>query len=264
MTTISLTTDFGLQDWFVGTMKGVIQRIAPGATVIDISHGIRQGDIRQGAFMISQALPWFPSDAVHVGVVDPGVGSSRRAVVIETDGPVLVGPDNGLFIPALRTLTVRGVWSIANREWISPEVSSTFHGRDIFAPAAARIAGGAHPSEAGPELTGLQSLELPEPERHGKAVIARVLHVDHFGNLITSMDTRLFPAESLNELEPELPWGTEKRPEYAGIKSCYHDIPDGQFGLIAGSTGFWELAMNCRSLAGFCRQDPDQPLPFRP
>lgn len=240
MKTVSLTTDFGHEDWFVGTMKGIIYRWAPGTPVCDICHEIPPGDVRTGAFVLGQSCRWFPGACVHVGVVDPGVGSSRRPVIISTDGPDFVGPDNGLFSIAIQNWNVTGIHRIENPSWMNAEVSHTFHGRDIFAPAAACLASGRRPGEAGPEITDLRKLSLPEPRISGNTLTGEILYVDRFGNLITNIPTGSdFSAADITSFRV-----CSLENKFAGIRTCYADIPIGQAALIAGSSGFWEFACN--------------------
>ncbi|HET6214685.1 MAG TPA: SAM-dependent chlorinase/fluorinase [Micromonosporaceae bacterium] len=182
---ISLTTDYGLSDGFVASCRGVIARIAPSARVIDITHLVAPGDVARGAAVLAQTVPHLPV-AVHVGIVDPGVGSARRAVAIETPNGALVGPDNGLLAWAMDTLggPVRAV-ELVNPAWFGPTISHTFHGRDVFAPAAARLAFGVPIGDAGPAIDPGSLVRLPDPVlmRGDRWVEAEVLTVDRFGNV---------------------------------------------------------------------------------
>jgi S-adenosyl-L-methionine hydrolase (adenosine-forming) len=183
---VTFLSDFGLQDDFVGTCHGVIKRIAPEAQVIDITHGIEPQAVLQGALVLAKTLPYIP-EGVHLAVVDPGVGSDRRGLALrDTSGRMYVGPDNGLLVPAAERLGgVAGAWELTNPEYMLQPVSRTFHGRDVFAPAAAHLAGGLDPSELGPavEPGSLVRLELPEPEVGEAMIRATVLYVDRFGNV---------------------------------------------------------------------------------
>ena len=183
---ITILSDFGLADDFVGTCHGVIKRIAPEADVIDITHGIEPQSVLQGALVLASTLPYMP-EGVHLAVVDPEVGSPRRALVLQTgDGRLLVGPDNGLLVPAAeRVGGVATAFEITNREYALEPVSATFHGRDIFAPACAHLANGLDPAQLGPGLDadGLVRLELPQPEIGQRRIRARCLYVDRFGNI---------------------------------------------------------------------------------
>ena len=137
MALITLTTDFGLSDHYVAAMKGVILRINPGASIVDVTHLVSAGNIREGAFTIASTISYFPGNAIHVGVVDPGVGGERRALLVETTSGFLIGPDNGIFSLALEEMEIKRTIELTNRRFFLPELSQTFHGRDIFAPVAA-------------------------------------------------------------------------------------------------------------------------------
>lgn len=183
---VSFTTDYGLADGFVAACHGVIATLAPPVRVIDVTHQVPPGDVRHGAALLAQTLPYLPP-AVHVAVVDPGVGTPRRGVALQTGGgPVLVGPDNGLLPWAADALggTTAAV-ELTDPEWFVHPVSRTFHGRDIFAPVAARLAAGAALAGAGPAVPAGELVRLPEPVVRGGAgwLEAEVLTVDRFGNV---------------------------------------------------------------------------------
>ncbi|MEU0552787.1 SAM-dependent chlorinase/fluorinase [Dactylosporangium sp. NPDC006015] len=181
---ISFTTDYGLEDGFVAACHGVIARLAPAARVIDVTHLVPPGDIGRGAHVLAQTVPSLPR-GVHLAVVDPGVGTARRPIAIEAaDGGFLVGPDNGLLIPAAEALGgIRRAVHLTNAAWFAPDVSRTFHGRDVFAPVAARLAAGADLSLAGSATAALVRLPPPFLEVTPSGVVASVLTVDRFGNL---------------------------------------------------------------------------------
>ncbi|HEU4422215.1 MAG TPA: SAM-dependent chlorinase/fluorinase [Pilimelia sp.] len=182
---ISLTTDYGLSDSFAASCHGVIARLAPEVRVIDVTHLVKPGDVARGAAVLAQAVPHLPL-AVHVGVVDPGVGTARRGIVIQAARGVLVGPDNGLLPWAADALGgVTGAVELTNRDWFAADVSRTFHGRDIFAPAAARIAAGADPADAGPAIDPDGLVRLPDPVvAMGDGWLeAEVTTIDRFGNV---------------------------------------------------------------------------------
>ena len=184
---ITLTTDFGLVDPWVGIMKGVIATRAPGAQVVDISHGVPPQDVLAGALVLRHAAPWFPRGTIHVAVVDPGVGSARRALCVETDAALLIGPDNGLLSLAAPPAAVRRIVELADDRFLLTPRSGTFHGRDVFAPVAAALATGIDPGALGPTCDDLVRLTVPEPVRHGATVQAQVIYADHFGNLVTNV-----------------------------------------------------------------------------
>jgi len=187
---ITLTTDFGRQDGYVGAMQGVILNICPTATIVHLSHSIPPQDINAAAFILYQIFQYYPAHTVHCVVVDPGVGSKRRAVAVRTDHGTFVGPDNGVFSLALRAegVNVLEAVTLTNPDYQLSGVSATFHGRDIFAPAAAFLARGTEPDRLGPaaiNLVQIDHLRLPEPGQPVEA--AHIIHVDHFGNLILNI-----------------------------------------------------------------------------
>ena len=183
---ITLTTDFGVRDPFVGVMKGVILGICPDARLVDLTHEIDRQDVRGAQLALESAVGFFPPGTVHLAVVDPGVGSARRPLALESGGRRFVGPDNGLFTFALADPGWTAVTLEAPRFRL-PEVSRTFHGRDVFAPAAAHLARGVGLAELGPPARDLVCQPLPVARREGARLLGEVLAVDRFGNLITSI-----------------------------------------------------------------------------
>ncbi len=186
---ITLTTDFGTSDFFVGAMKGVILSDRPDARIVDITHEVPPQDIQAGAFTLLAAYQSFPLGTIHVAVVDPGVGSNRLPIVLTAGGFFFVGPDNGIFSYVCeRELGWRG-FQITNEKFFRQPVSSTFHGRDVFAPVAAALSKGQGPEAFGPEVRGLVRLKSLEPEqlRNGK-LKARIIHIDRFGNCVTNLE----------------------------------------------------------------------------
>ena len=187
---VTFLTDFGLQDDFVGTCHGVIKRIAPEAEILDITHGVRPGAVLQGALVLANALPYMPP-GVHLAVVDPGVGGTRRPLALQDgEGRFHVGPDNGLLLPAADQFGgVVAVHELANPDYSLQPVSRTFHGRDLFAPAAAHLAQGVALQELGPPLDPgeLVRLDLPEPEIGHTRIRATVLGIDRFGNVALNL-----------------------------------------------------------------------------
>jgi S-adenosylmethionine hydrolase len=234
MALVTLTTDFGTADGYVGAMKGVIARLAPGTRVVDISHDVPPHDVAAAAFVLFQAAPHFPPGTIHVAVVDPGVGSKRRGVVLDDGRMRFVGPDNGIF--SLVCPAVRSGHEITAPTFRAPLVAPTFHGRDIFAPAAARLAAGAFPVEAGPRvlLEGSLGARPLLMSRGGRQVTGHVVHVDRFGNLITNI-----PADAL-------PRGAHVRigtVEIPVISLIYADVPTGELVAYVGSCDTLEVAV---------------------
>lgn len=182
---ISLTTDYGTFDGFVAACHGSIARIAPDVRVIDVTHHVPPADVTRGAYVLAQTAPYLP-ESVHCAVVDPGVGTDRRGIAVATPGGILVGPDNGLLVPAAEALGgIDTVVQLSNKDWFLGDMSRTFHGRDLFAPAAARIALGAELAEAGPPVDADTLVRLPAPvvTLGDDYVEAEVLTVDRFGNV---------------------------------------------------------------------------------
>ncbi|MCS6953426.1 MAG: SAM-dependent chlorinase/fluorinase [Bryobacterales bacterium] len=241
---ITLTTDFGSKDHFVGTMKGVILGICPQAAIVDISHEITPFEIAEAGFVIAQAYRYFPKQTVHVVVVDPGVGTSRRPILAEAAGQYFIAPDNGVLsmIYARETHKVRVI--TAEKLFLRP-VSQTFHGRDVFAPVAAHLARGARPAKLGKLIRDYLRSDFDRPTRTGKRYwTGRILKIDRFGNLITN-----FPAAEFSVLERR-PFELTVGPH--SVRRLVHSYAEGGYGelvLIAGSTGFLEIATNQASAA---------------
>jgi S-adenosyl-L-methionine hydrolase (adenosine-forming) len=193
---VTFLSDFGLQDDFVGTCHGVIKRIAPEAQIIDVTHGIPPQQVLQGALVLASTLPYMPV-GVHLAVVDPGVGSSRRPLALrDRDGRYFVGPDNGLLVPAADLAGIETAHELANPEYALDTISRTFHGRDLFSPAAAHLARGVPVDELGPPLApdALVRLDIPQPEIGANRIAGTVLYVDAFGNVALNV-TREHVAE---------------------------------------------------------------------
>ena len=236
---VTLTSDFGVRDGYVGAMKGVMLGIAPGLTLVDIAHDMPPHSISQGALALQAAAPHFPLGTVHLAVVDPGVGTARRAIVITAGGHAFVGPDNGLMLPAAEVLGgVTSCHEITGHRFLPEQRSATFHGRDVFAPTAAAIACGALTlDELGAEVEPRAS-SLAEPTLLGDGgVVASVVAVDRFGNLVTNVtETYLYNLGSRPRLE--LPDGTSLQ-----IRRTYGDVAVGDVLALVGSSGALEVAV---------------------
>ncbi len=253
---ITLTTDFGLSDHYVAAMKGVILGICPLSTVIDISHAVAPYSIPQGAYLISQAWQSFPVGTVHVVVVDPGVGSARRAIVAEVDGHRFVAPDNGVLSLVLAAGYRAKIRRISAVKFFRQPVSQTFHGRDIFAPVAAHIAGGLPLSQLGPAIKDPVLLPLGLPVQTGaKSWEGTVLHIDRFGNVVTGFPVAQWP--SLAKTPFRLQLGKTKLSLTA---SSYAAMEPGKSYVIAGSSGYWELSGNQRDTAKLLAARPGDKL----
>ncbi len=227
---ITLTTDFGTRDGYVGAMKGVILARAPGVTCVDLTHDIPAQDVAAAAFAIAQAAPYFPTGTIHVVVVDPGVGGERRGVVIDGGSQWFIGPDNGVFSVACPA--PRGAWEIRSPRFLRERVSATFHGRDVFAAAAAVLAVGAQASAVGPpvELAGVLPGGPP----------GRVVHVDLFGNLITDLRVGSEAAADAHVHVGQLA---------LPIRRTYADVAPGAPVAYVGSAGTIEIAVRDGSAA---------------
>jgi S-adenosyl-L-methionine hydrolase (adenosine-forming) len=259
--TIALLTDFGAGDVFVGAMKGVIAQIAPGARLIDLTHDIPPGDVRAGALRLWQARPYMPAHTVYLAVVDPGVGTSRRALAVSTEGFACVGPDNGLFTYMLGRSGGAHAVEIRSQASRAAAASVTFHGRDIFAPAAARLAAGSALTDLGAEATGLTHIPYPRLElvggagKHVAGVRGEVLFSDHFGNIITSIGVLGYAREEL-VLQPWVPNCSPAVLPAAGLRArlqngpdipfarTYEDVADGLPLAYVGSDGLLEIGVN--------------------
>jgi S-adenosyl-L-methionine hydrolase (adenosine-forming) len=236
---ITLLTDFGIQDPFVAEMKGVILSICPDATLVDISHDIGKFNIRMGAFVLASATRYFPSGAIHIAVVDPGVGSSRRPILVETKRSLYVGPDNGLLIPAAAREGIRHVYVLTNRSLMKESISATFHGRDVFAPVAAHLALGIAPKETGAEIMDYAQLSFSEPKFDRRSVICEVSHIDGFGNVVTNIPEGLLRRL---DLSGKLLISLRRRRLNARFVSSYSELRDKELGVLVGSHGFVEMA----------------------
>jgi len=241
MSIITLTSDFGAADWFVGAMKGVILGIAPTAVIVDISHGIASGDVRAGAFALAASCRFFPRRAIHVAIVDPGVGSRRGAIAVHTADYVFVGPDNGVLSLALRGEAIKSIHRLENQRLFLKPVSRTFHGRDIFAPVAAHLSQGTPCEELGPARRDFQKLDWPRPGKHQGGWRGEVVFIDHFGNAITNIRNEWL----------DLP---EASISFRGKTLCplgpfYQSVAAGRPLAVPGSSGFLEIAINGGSAA---------------
>jgi S-adenosyl-L-methionine hydrolase (adenosine-forming) len=252
---ITFLTDFGLQDDFVGTCQGVIATIAPDARVIDVTHGIRPGHVLQGALVLANSLPYMPA-GIHLAVVDPGVGSGRRALALrDRSGRLHVGPDNGLLLPSVaRFGGVAEAHELANAEYSLQPVSRTFHGRDLFAPAAAHLAAGVALEKLGPPVDPeeLVRVETPEPEVGQNRIRTVALAVDRFGNVALNLRREhLEHAELAPGTRIELNSSGERF--YAVFARTFADTPRGSLILYEDSYGNLALAVSRGSAAQLLR-----------
>ncbi len=252
---ITLLTDFGTADAFVGIMKGVILGVCPQVRFVDLSHAIPAQQILPAALLLRSAVRFFPAGTVHLAVVDPGVGRARRPIVIETARGCLVGPDNGVLSMAAVALGGGQAWLIENQEFLLQPVSQTFHGRDIFAPVAAHLACGVDPQALGPRIDSIVELAVPAPQRTAAQIAGEVISVDHFGNLITNIDASAlatFPDRGVS-----VSIGTKR---VAGPVAAYADVAAGTALAIVGSWGMLEIAVRNGNAAKTLAAGPGTPV----
>jgi hypothetical protein len=249
---VTLLTDFGTRDPFVGVMKGVILGICPDVRLVDLTHDVAPQDVLEAALVLESSARFFPGGTVHLAVVDPGVGSRRRALAISAAGQRFVGPDNGLFSAALGEPGWMAV-SLENPEYRLAEVSQTFHGRDIFAPAAAHLASGIALERFGPPVTDPMRLRFPDCRLENGVWIGEVIGADRFGNLVTSVTARRLGA-------PGAGWVVELDGRILGrLVSCYADGSEGEPTAIIGSSGRVEIFVrnaNAQAVLGARRGTP--------
>jgi hypothetical protein len=251
MRIITLLTDFGVESTYPAQMKGVILERCPTAVLVDMSHGVPRHDVRTAAFMLASAAPAFPQGTVHVAVVDPQVGSQRRVLAAEGGGRLYLAPDNGLL-----TLVAQGqflfgvshpparVVAVENRSFFRQHVSSTFHGRDIFAPLAAAMAGGVPIDDLGPEVEAIERFQLPLPDVREGGLRGEVLYVDPFGNLVTNIAGKVFDTLDVSAVQVRVGGAVVR-----GLSRAYSDVPAGVLLAYVGSAGLLEVAVNRQSAA---------------
>lgn len=258
---ITLLTDFGLQDYYVGAMKGVLLRHAPGAVLVDLTHQIPAQDTAAGAFILDHAAREFPRGSVHVAVVDPGVGTVRRPLAARAAGRFFVAPDNGLLHFIMRDCDCE-VRAIENAALRAPCVSTTFHGRDLFAPAAAHLAAGFPFRQVGPVVPDPVELSVPRAASSaGGEIEGEIIYVDHFGNLVTNVT-----ADMLGPPGTRFLIGLAHGRELIGPSRTYGDVPRETAVALIGSADLLEIAVrdgNARSSLGLDRHDPVRLLPLQ-
>ena len=258
---ITLTTDFGINDPFVGIMKGVILNIAPNAEIVDITHSIEPQNIHQAALILNATYPWFPRKTVHVVIVDPGVGGNnptekkasktggpgpviRRAMLVKSKYQTFIGPDNGVLTSALYPDS--RAYEITNKKYFLNKVSNTFHGRDVFAPCAGWIASGIAHAKMGPRVLKPVCLDFPQPQLKGTTLQGEVIHIDHFGNLTTNISDELIRETFPTSATMTLQIGRRRINE---LVTGYYQVKVGQPGAIINSWNQLEI---------FCREDNAQ------
>ena len=246
MSIISLLSDFGHKDPYVAEMKAVILSINPQARIVDITHEIEKFNIRMGAYVLASAAPYFPPNTIHVAVVDPGVGTKRRPIIAETRRSFYVGPDNGLLMLAAHKEHIKKVYTIDNPKYMLSEVSKTFHGRDIFAPAAAHLTEGIKPSDFGPAIQDYILPELAKPHARNGELLGEVLHIDDFGNIVSNISAEDLESTGFHEGASFL---VRLGGKTLNIRFCsaYGEVPSGTPLALIGSSNFLEVAVNQES-----------------
>lgn len=234
MSIITLTTDFGNDDPFDGVMKGVILNISPNVRIVDLTHNISPQDIYQANFLLSACYEYFPKGTIHICVVDPGVGSYRKPVLIETKNYLFIGPDNGLFTSILEKEEVLTVVELNEKKYWLPNISQTFHGRDIFAPVAAHLANGISVKDLGKEIKSkdLIKIELNKYKKSEEGFAGIIQYIDHFGNLISNI-----PNDSINEKVS----GNIKNQSFTGLVQNFAEAEKNKLTAIKGSSGYIEI-----------------------
>ncbi|UCD70837.1 MAG: SAM-dependent chlorinase/fluorinase [Syntrophobacterales bacterium] len=236
---ITLMTDFGTKDGYVGAMKGVILGINPQCTVVDITHEISPQGVFEGALVLGNTYRSFPRGSIHLAVVDPEVGTQREALVVETEGYYFVGPDNGLFTWIYRREEVKQAVGIRNRDFFPKTISQTFHGRDIFAPVAAHLSLGQEPEKFGVKLDRWSEIDIPEPKTTDKGLTGEIIHIDRFGNLITNLPRRLLePLTRQGSLQIHI-----QGRRISGLKNAYAEARKGELMAIFDSFDLLEISL---------------------
>ena len=238
---ITLTTDFGLKDAYVAEMKAVILGICANATIVDITHKIEKFNIRMGAYILASASPYFSKDTIHLAVVDPGVGTQRQPILIQTKHSYFIGPNNGVLVLAAKSQGIEHSYEITNQKLVLPKISSTFHGRDIFAPTAAHLANGTSPEEFGPEIHDIVMPKFAKTIKRKGMLIGEVMHVDGFGNIITN-----FGKKEVEMMKIRHTVNTKLKSDWLKLKFCktYAEVKPQEPLALIGSHNFLEISIN--------------------
>jgi S-adenosylmethionine hydrolase len=254
---ITLLTDFGTKDHYVASIKGVILSISPQCLLIDITHEVNPHDIREGAFLLANTYSYFPKGTIHLSVVDPGVGGTRKPILLVTQKYFFVGPDNGLFTFIAQRERVKQIVALTEQKYFLSKVSKTFHGRDLFAPVVAHLSLGTKPSAFGYKMNAIKRLRFQKPIIKEGKLLGGILHIDTFSNLISNID------------EEKLFWFTKGQPfeirvgskTIRGLKKGYWEGKKGEPIALFGSSGFLEISLregNAQKALKVKRGDPIQ------
>lgn len=261
MAIVTLTTDFGAADHYVACMKGVILQIAPDSRLVDVTHQIARHDVVHAAFVLRRTFEYFPRGTIHVVVVDPGVGTTRRLLGLSYAGQVVLAPDNGSVSLVHRDFPLADIRSIDNRDLFLRDVSSTFHGRDILAPVAGHLAAGTPLAAVGPSITQLEILNLPQPQPLPDGGLeGQVLSVDAFGNLITNLSRTDCDACLYRRRQAQVYVGPLR---IGPLLNTYGDVAPGEILALIGSAGALEIAINQGNAAVRLRAGPGTPILLR-
>lgn len=244
--TITLTSDFGTKDSYVAEMKGVILSIIQNAVIVDVTHEIEKFNIKQGAFALASVIPYFPKGTIHVAVIDPGVGTERLPILIQTKQGFLIGPDNGVLILAAQNQGIQRIYQLSNPRYMQPQISGTFHGRDIFAPAAAFLERGTKPSAFGPAIQSVVMPEFANVKQEDNCVFGEILQVDSFGNIISNISQKvLLQIGITGAVKVQL----GHNQVHLDFCSSYGEAEPQKLLALIGSHGFLEIALNQGSAA---------------
>ena len=243
MKLVTFLTDFGLQSGYVAQMKGVLYARYPDAHCVDISHDITPHNVKEGAFLLRSVVPHFPRGTIHVGVVDPGVGTHRRGIVVATRRHIFVGPDNGLLMPAVRLFGDFAAYEITNEDLFKKPVSDTFHGRDIFTPIAAHILNGLPFEQIGPRIQDVLDIPFQQPSILDNMIMGTVLFVDRFGNIVTNISSKQI--QRVAHIGDELTLNiNDQRKKIPFVATYYGDVKKQGLLALMGSSGFLEISLN--------------------
>lgn len=257
---VTLLTDFGLEDEYAAVVKGVILGINPSVTLVDISHELLPGDIRRAGWLLSWAWRYFPRGSVHLAVVDPGVGSGRKILCLEYQGHFFLAPDNGLLTPILREIRSPRLTAVTQKRFALKKISSTFHGRDIFAPAAAYLSKGTSPRQLGDRVGSWKRFLIADPVFEKKSARGEIIAFDRYGSAITNLPgKRLAPMASSGQLNFRV-----KGRKLSGLKHSYADSPKGSPLAVIGSRGLLEIAVNLGSARSKWRLQIGDPVTAHP
>ncbi|MHC4479676.1 MAG: SAM hydrolase/SAM-dependent halogenase family protein [Planctomycetota bacterium] len=246
---IVLLTDFGFKDSYVGVMKGVIRRICRTADVIDLSHNIMPQDVAEAAFVLAASYRYFPERSIFVCVVDPGVGTERAVLYMRSNRQAFLAPDNGLLSVLAEESGRDELRRVSAQKYFLKQTSTTFHGRDVFAPVAAHLAEGVEPRELGPIVRTMRQMRLPRPMRCADGSLrGEIIYIDQFGNLITNIRDDI--VERSFEVSPDQVAVGIKRRLIRGVSSTYADAGEGDLLALIGSSSYLEVAVNRGSAAG--------------